>query len=129
MTTFPDAQLITLQVLRAVAGSLATYGTLAPEEFPSGEIPPLPYVMVRTDSTVVHYPVAATSAMRLVCYAANQADSVALAWRVNGALRDYVGNPSVRRFVDQLGPVPATDPDTGNPLCAFTVSALLRPTP
>jgi hypothetical protein len=126
VTVFPDAQLATLEIVRAALADTA-YGTLAPEDFPQGSAPTLPYAQVRTDSTRVRHPITATASMRVVVYAASQAAAVALAWRLHAILREYGGGDKVRGFTDQTGPVPARDPVTGDPICSFTVAASLRP--
>lgn len=128
MTTFADAQIVTLAALRAQAGTEATYGTRDLTAFPAGDVPALPYAMVRTGPTSIRYPVTATASVRVVVWADTEAASVALAWRLLAALMDYPGDATVRGFGDPLGPVPAEDPDVpGRPLASFTVAARLRP--
>ncbi|MEU4568665.1 hypothetical protein [Micromonospora sp. NPDC023956] len=127
--SFPDAQLVTLAALRDRAADEATYGTKFPDEYPEGEAPALPYVVVRAGPTSLRWPVLAVATMRLTAYADTEAEAVDLAWRLARVLLDCPGNAALRSFGADFGPVPASDPDTGAPLCSFTVAARLRPTP
>jgi len=126
VTAFADPQLAALTILRALAPS-TTYGTKAPEEFPEGDVPVLPYAQVRAGTSAVRWPVLVSTPVRVVVWAETEAASTALAWRLLALLLDYKGGPDIRNFGDPLGPTPADDPETGRPLATFTVTARLRP--
>ncbi|GAA4981236.1 hypothetical protein [Actinopolymorpha pittospori] len=122
---FPDAILATLGVLRARVAS-ATFGTKAPEEYPTA--PAAPYVAVAVDSSTVRYPVTETVSLRLAVWGVDDASGYALARHLRAVLLAYEGGPEVRSYGPLTGPIPTTDPATGSPLSTFTVAARLRPT-
>ncbi|MEU8655255.1 hypothetical protein [Actinoplanes philippinensis] len=126
MTRFADPQLAALTVLRAAAPGV-TFGTKAVDDYPEGAAPGLPYVQVRAGAAAVRWPVAAVTPLRIVAWADTEAAATALAWQLHGVLLDYRHGRDIKSFAPELGPFPAADPDTGRPLCSFSVLARLRP--
>lgn len=128
MTTFADPTVAALAILRALEPGV-TFGTKAITDWPEGDIPTLPYAQVRAGAAAVRWPIAAETPIRVVAWASTEHAATALAWRLHGALLDYRHGTDVRSFAPSLGPAPADDPDSGQPLASFTVLARLRPHP
>ncbi|MEV0267720.1 hypothetical protein AB0H43_03010 [Hamadaea sp. NPDC050747] len=127
MTTFPDARLAALTVLRDLAPTEATYGTKDYDDIPEAERPELPYVAVRVDLTTVRYPITAQAALRILVWDVSEYAAEQRAWRLHAVLLDYRGGPDMGKPSPELGPQADTDDETGRPFAVFTVSARLRP--
>ncbi|MDG4792699.1 hypothetical protein [Micromonospora sp. WMMD1082] len=104
-----------------------TFGTKRLEDFAAGDVPALPYARVSCDGTFVRQRVGLSATVRVAVWGETDAGGCDLSARTHAALLAYEGGPDVRGFGPQTGPLPTGDPDTGQPLCSFTVSARMRP--
>lgn len=131
LTTFPDARIETLAVLRALLPAhapTATAGTKTPEQL-GDRYPGAPYLMVSLDAASTTYPVVERATVRVAVWGESDASGLALAQLARGLLVSYRGGSGVRSFSTLVGPTPTDDPDSGSPLSYFTVEARLRPVP
>jgi hypothetical protein len=135
LVVFPDAQLAIVELLRAeladrtesFAGN-AVVGTI----MPNGDDPnpkSAPYIMVRLDGTSTRYPVDETADIRVAVWHSSEAKSLALAQLCRALLLAHAGSQTIRVVTPLTGPIPASDPESGDPLSSFTVAARLRPNP
>lgn len=132
LVTFPDPILAALGVLRTRLPALfealgVTVGTVDPGLL-GGDFTGPPYVMVRLDATLTRYPVTETATLRVTTWGGTEAKGLRLAQLARAVLLAHPGDLQVRSFGALTGPIPATDPDDGQPLSYFTVAARLRPT-
>lgn len=123
---WPDPRNATLALLRAAVPG-PTYGTKDPDEFPDDAKPARPYVKVSVDAEYQTNQALTVTTVRVGVWGADDFTGYALARQLHSALLAYGGGADVRSFGPLTGPVPTQDPDTGEPLCAFTVAARLRP--
>ncbi|WP_229398177.1 hypothetical protein [Micromonospora okii] len=123
---FHDPRASTLAVLRELRPGLS-YGTKRLEDFPAGDVPALPYVMVAADGTFVRQRATATATVRVAAWGESDATGYDLADDLHARLLAYEGGPGVHGFLPMAGPLPAEDFDTGRPMTFFTVRARLRP--
>lgn len=127
---FGDPLMGTLAVLRAATapgGATPTYGTIVPGPAASGA-PALPYVLVAVDGETSRTSADATATVRLTVWAASAAQARMLAGWARAVLLASTGDGThVRHYGRGAGLLPTTDPDSGTPLCSFTVAARLRP--
>jgi hypothetical protein len=123
---FADPRAELLAVLRA-AEPAATYGTKRLDEIPTDSTPTLPYVRVSVDSTAIPWQVQETVNARIAVWHDTEAEGELLARRLRSLLLAFPGNAAMRRPLPGTGPTSTTDPDTGRPLSAFTITARLRP--
>lgn len=130
--TFGDPLMGTLAVLRgatAPAGTAPTFGTLVPAPAATGA-PSLPYVLVAVDGESSRTNADATAVVRVTVWAATAAQARTLAGWTRAVLLASLGDGAhVRHYGRGAGLLPTTDPDSGTPLCSFTVAARLRPSP
>lgn len=129
---FPDPIMVALGILRAepssTYGGSVKFGTVFPEDrAPSAQ--GLPYVRVSVDSRDGFYPVTATAALRVQAWASNEAKTAILAERLKAVLLSHPGDANARGISEGIGPLPATDPDSGSPFSYFTAALRLRPIP
>lgn len=130
LVTFPDPIAATLSVLRArFPDFVDTTGVASGHSLPTDRGRSSPFVQVQADATETRYPVLETSTVRVTVWHTSTAKALALAQLVRGLLLAYSGGAEVRTFSTLTGPIPASDPDSGDPLAYFTVAARLRPTP
>jgi hypothetical protein len=135
LVVFPDAQLAVVQLLRtklaARTDSVAT-GAVVGTMMPDGKEPSprsAPYIMVRLDGTSTRYPVDETADMRVAVWHSSEAKSLALAQLCRALLLAHAGSEQIRVVSPLTGPIPASDPESGDPLSSFTVAVRLRPNP
>lgn len=124
---FPDPMLAALTVLRSAHFDV-TFGTRLPDDFAPDDKPQLPYAVVRVDNVSTRYPVVEQATVRVSVWHNDDAAGLALAQRLRATLLAYPGDTDVRSFAVLTGPVPTSDPESGDPLSYFTVAARLRPT-
>lgn len=135
LVVFPDPQLAVVELLRTKLSARAetfatgaTVGTVTPD----GEARTLtsaPYVMVRLDATASRYPVDETATIRVSVWHSSEAKSLALGQLCRALLLSYEGGEKIRVATPLTGPIPAGDPESGDPLSTFTVAIRLRPDP
>lgn len=87
-----------------------------------------PFVMVRLDRVALDRNLDESATVRVTVWHASEAKSLALAQLCRGLLLAYMGDSNVRAYQALAGPIPAGDPESGEPLSFFTVAARLRPT-
>lgn len=121
-----DPRAAALAILRDRFPEVA-FGTKRLEDFAAGDVPALPYARVSCDGTLVRQRVGMSATVRVVVWGETDHAGYDLSARAHAVLLAYEGGPDVRSFGPQTGPLPTGDPDTGRPLCSFTVSARLRP--
>lgn len=128
---FPDAVAETLPIVRRVL-------TGRPEAYSSGatvssKFPPtddtertLPWVRVSVDGTSRSQLVNGRAIVRVAVWHTDASRANALARLLEALL---LASPAggIRSFAPNTGPLDADDPDTAEPLSAFTLAARLRP--
>lgn len=135
LVVFPDPQLAVVEILRTkLAGRSESYaiGASVGTVMPDGEArtkKSAPYVMVRLDATASRYPADETATIRVSVWHASEAKSLALAQLCRALLLSYEGGEKIRVATALSGPIPAGDPESGDPLSTFTVATRLRPNP
>jgi hypothetical protein len=125
----PDAQRATRDVLRTALATRepgATVSTRVPD-FRSDDAPSLPYVLVRSDGRFRDARLNLRATVRVSVWHRDEGLTEDLAALCEGLLLAYEGGPAARSFQSVVGPLPAGDPETGDPLSFFTVTARLRP--
>ena len=126
---FPDARLATRDTLTSLlAGRTereATGVTVSTKPVDPGG--PRPYVRVQADGSSRTSRLDGQQAIRVSIWHRDEGLGFALA-RLCEALLLGAHAPGVRSFGDRTGPLPTEDPDTGEPLSYFTITARLEPT-
>lgn len=130
---FGDAQRAARDVLRAALAGRAepeaqgvTVGTRRPS-WAADEAPAKPFVMVRLDGAGRTSRLDGTATLRVTVWHTDEGQALALASLAEALL--LAGRSSEIRSVQSVvSPIPADDPDTGDPLAFFRVTAHLRPT-
>lgn len=129
---FPDPVMVALGILRAEAsstyGGSVSFGTVFPETRKPA-VQGLPYVRISVDSRDGFYPVTATAILRVQVWGKTDDASASLAERLKAVLLSNPGDADQRGFAEGIGPLPATDPDSGSPFAYFTAALRMRPTP
>lgn len=131
---FPDPMLAVVEILRDSLGASvrpeaegATVGTRVP--FASdGYTPDLPYLLVRSEGARVDSRVVERVTIRVAVWHRSEALGLALAQLARAYLVSYPGDSNVRGIAPLTGPLPTSDPESGSPLCYFTLSVRTRPT-
>lgn len=124
---FPNPRIVALGILRGEFPS-AHFGTILPDARLADD-QGLPYVRVSVDGRSGQYPVTAEAAVRVQVWTATEKEGEDLAEEMKAVLLAFPGSAEVRNFAEGVGPLPTTDPDTGNPLSYFTATVRLRPIP
>lgn len=124
---FPDAMLASATFLRS-ALPVYTPDVLVVTKEPEVD-DPRPYVWIRAQTPQTRYPVSEVTPLHIVTAALDEFDTLALAQTARALLLAFPGDAAVRGYFHRLGPAPADDPDTGEPIAAFTVAASLKPLP
>ena len=133
LTVFPDVQSAGASLLRTALDGRgeacavgAQVGTRVPGDR-SPETPHLPYVLVRLDASLPHGSMANTRCtLRITVWHADADQAHDLAQLCQGLLVVHDGT-LLRSVRPAVGPLPATDPDSGIDLSTFTVTANSRP--
>ncbi len=125
-----DSQIGALEILRTaplpVGPPAPTFGIRRPKDRTFD--PALPYVMVANDGETGRTNADQTASVRVTVWAATAEQVRQLAAWARATLLASTGDGEhVRHFSRQTGMLPTTDPDSGNPICSFTVAARLRP--
>lgn len=123
---FPDAQLAIRDLLRDLLPGV----TVSTRDIAGNDRDgwPRPYVKVDLDGTYRNARLNGRATVRLLCYAADVGESLALAARVEALLlSDGATSDRVRGCNALSGPLESTDIDNGLPFAYFTVTARLRP--
>lgn len=129
----PDALLATVSIIRSTLAARsetyalgATVGTRAPDESVK---PSAPFVLVAIDGAASRdrHSTDERATVRVSVWHLTDFDALALARLVFALLNAHPGDASVRFFAPLSGPIPASDPETGQPLSTFTTEARLRP--
>lgn len=130
---FPDAQLAVVTLLRDELATLnqnyatgATVGTKVPDDR-SIDKTFLPYVLVRLDGALTNRRVDEETTIRISVWHKTEALGLALAQACRALLTSYEGGSTIRVINPLTGPVPTSDPESGDPLSSFTVAVRLRP--
>lgn len=125
-----DPTLATLTILRAAPlpadTAPVTFGTRRPK--PKTFDPALPYVLVANDGESGRTNADQSANVRVTVWAKDDTQARLLAsWARAVLLTSNGDGTNVRHYGRQLGMLPAEDPNSGNPICSFTVAARLRP--
>jgi hypothetical protein len=128
---FPDAIAETLPIVRRVLATrsepYASGATVSSKFPPTGDSKPsLPWVRVSVDATSRSQLVNGRATVRVAVWHTDASRANALARLLEALL---LASPSggIRSFSPNTGPLDADDPDTAEPLSAFTLAARLRP--
>lgn len=125
-TTYSDPRLVTIETLRAAFPDVTVSARVPMERSLDAET--LPLLVVTLDALRGDRHRADSRAdVRVLAYAVGDAETFDLARRAEAALLSSAPSAEVRAYLPLSGPVPASDPESGAPLSAFTVEALLRP--
>lgn len=131
---FPDAMLAVVEVLRDKLDHVdqayaqgVTVGTRVPND-KSIDAPSLPYVMVRLDGSSLTQRVDEEALIRIAVWHTSESKGISLAQAARAVLLAYEGGQKIRVINPLTGPVPTSDPESGEPLSSFTVAVKLRPT-
>lgn len=132
LITFPDAQLATRDLLRALLSGRtelyvqgATVSTRVPD-WKSDDAPALPYIAVHTDGNFRDARFNGRANVRLSVWHKDDGLGLQLAGLCE-ALLLASGSVAIRGFSPVTSPIPTSDPDTGDPLSFLSVTARLRP--
>lgn len=130
---FPDAQLAVVTLLRTLLTPLSqnytlgfTVGTKVPDNR-SIDKSYLPYILVRLDGSLTNHRVDEDATIRISVWHKTEAQGLALAQACRALLTSYEGGSQIRVITPLTGPVPTSDPESGDPLSSFTVSVRLKP--
>ena len=126
---FPDARLATRDALIALLSTRAepeAAGAVVSTK-PVDPVGVRPYVRVQVDGSSRTPRLDGQQVVRISIWHRDEGLGFALA-RLCEALLLGHSTPAVRSFGDRTGPLPTEDPDTGDPLSYFTLTARLRPT-
>lgn len=93
---------------------------------PSGAAVPKPYVMVRVDDAGRDSRLNGYAVLRVTVWHRDEGLALSLASLCEALLLDARG-AEVRAVSPVTSPIPTTDPDSGDPLAFFRVTARLRP--
>lgn len=105
-----------------------TYGIRRPR--PNTFAPTLPYIMVANDGETSRTNADQSANLRLTVWAETAEQARLLAsWARAVLLASNGDGVHVRHYSRQTGLLPTADPDSGTPICSFTVAARLRPIP
>lgn len=129
LTTFTDAQLAVCDLLRpALVASSASYAAGAAVGTKLGTT--RPFVLVRQDAAFPRYPVDERVTVRVACWHSSEFKALALVRLCMAYLGSTSGTVGGIRATRPLtGPVPTTDPDTGEPLAYATCAVHTWPVP
>lgn len=127
LVIFPD-------VVEAVVGPLRTFLTARPEAELDGvevhaQVPtprPSRFVQVRRDGGTADNLVSDRPRLSCQCWSDTEANAERLAAITRAGLKTLPGTGVIRRVVDVGGPVPAPDPESGQPRYFFSVEITLR---
>lgn len=130
---YPDAQLATRNVLRRLLETRpepdAQAATVSTRDAPTDDATtnPRPWVKVAADASS-RGPASATATVRILVYTGTDVGrSIALAALIEALCLAEASSDDIRSLGPITGPVATTDPDTGEPMAAVTLSARLRP--
>lgn len=133
LVNFADAQLVTIELLRALITADTTdvaTGAVVGSRLPQGkaETPRVaPYIMVRLGGSSLPSVIEETDTLRVSVWATTEAKGLALAKWCRTQLLAYSGDAEIRGYQPLVGPIPTDDPESGAPLSFFTITARLRP--
>jgi hypothetical protein len=128
---FPDAVAEALPIVRrALSGRREAYaaGATVSSKFPPADDAKraLPWVRVSVDGTARSQLVNGRATVRVAVWHTDASRANALARLLEALLLASPGG-GIRSFAPNTGPLDAEDPDTAEPLSAFTLAARLRP--
>lgn len=128
---FPDPQLAVRDLLRVVLANddLGENATVSTRGIPGAdESRSFPYIQVRSDGSFRDARLNGRATVRVLVYHEDEGKSQALALRAEARLL-AASSDKVRGCSPVTGPLPPIggDPDTGDPLSYFTITARLRP--
>jgi len=125
---FPDVMLKVVTLTRSGLTSAGISGVTVGTRLPvKGQAAARPYVMVRNDGAGLEAGgVVENSTVRIAIWHTSEAAGLALAQVVRSFLLD-ARSAGVHSVVPLSGPFTTDDPDTGSPLCYFTLAVRTRP--
>lgn len=133
LNSYPDPLLASVNYVRsALAGRpepytfWATVGTKVPD----GTVrPEAPYVLVAIDGATSRdrHGTDERAVVRVTVWHSTESSAYALARLVYAVCLAHPGDGTLRSFAPLAAPIPALDPETGQPISTFTLSAQMRP--
>ena len=130
---FRDAMLAVIEVLKSKLDTVSseyvttyTIGTRVPGD-KSLDKSTLPYILVRLDGSSLSKVVDEEATIRVAVWHSSEAKGLQLAQVIRALLLSYEGDSKIRAIQSLTGTVPASDPESGDPLSSFTVAVRLRP--
>lgn len=130
---FPDPMLAAVELLRDSFQSInldyaqgVTIGTRVPED-KALDKSYLPYVLVRLDGSTLIQQVHEQATIRISVWHSTEAKGIALAQVCRALLLSFEGGTKIRVVKPLTGPIPSSDPESGEPLSTFTVALTMRP--
>lgn len=130
---FPDPMLAVVELLRDNFQTITldyaqgvTIGTRVPTDRALDKSY-LPYVLVRLDGSTLTQQVNEAATIRISVWHTTEAKGIALAQVCRALLLSHEGGTNIRVVKPLTGPIPSSDPESGDPLSTFTVSVSLRP--
>lgn len=129
--SFPDAQLATRNLLRGILAARsepaalgATVSTKEPPGADEGRT--LPWIQVRADPSYRNARLNGRAPVRFRIWHRDEGLGLSLGALCEALLLDAT-SAEIRNFSPLTGPAPTEDPDTGEPLTYFTLTARPRP--
>jgi hypothetical protein len=128
---FPDPRVAVRDLIREllatraepeVVGAVVSTKTASPDDAKRT----LPHVHVRSDGNFRNSRLNGRATVRIVVWHRDEGLAQRLALLIEGLLLATTSN-RVRGFGSVTGPLPTSDPDTGEPISYFTLTARLRP--
>lgn len=128
---FPDPRLALLEVLVPLLAErdepYAQGVRVSAEDPPRGQGARRPWVRLSVDGRVRDARLNGRATIRVAVWHSTEEDGEALAALIEALLLDAAHTADLRGCSPLVGPMPTGDPDTGEPLSYFTVTARLRP--
>lgn len=122
---FPDPQLAVRNLLRVLLAERGITATVTTKPR-SAKTESLPYVQIRSDGRYRDARLNGRATIRVLVYHRDEGLGEELAGLIEAILL-AADSAQIRGFSPVMGPIPTGDPDTGEPLSFFTLTARLRP--
>lgn len=121
-----EALKIKLELVSSEHVTTYTIGTRIPGD-KSLDKASLPYILIRLDGSTLDRVVDETATIRVAVWHTSEAKGLALCQVLRALLLSYEGDSKIRAVQSLTGTIPASDPESGDPLSSFTVAVHLRP--